>query len=77
MGKSLLECRLVRSDHRVRAAWSELLDPRDGKAMRAALVAAVRSDLDEDPDWEESLHRYELSWRWGSSNGWRSFRAAK
>lgn len=74
--RSLIEMRLIRGDHRVRASWTESVDPLDADEMRDVLRAAVRTDMEGDPDWKQQLGVYELGWRWGSSSGWRSFRAS-
>ncbi|MDN5934302.1 MAG: hypothetical protein L0I24_25060 [Pseudonocardia sp.] len=79
MTEDLVQMRLARSDrYRVVAEWEAHVDTRDGKAMRAALIGAVKGQVGEDEaDWKPALPLHELLWRWGPSCGWRTFRAAK
>ncbi len=79
MGEDLVQMRLARSDrYRIVDEWEAHLDTRDGKAMRAALVGAVKGQVgDDEVDWKPALPLYELHWRWGGSCGWRTFRAGK
>jgi hypothetical protein len=78
VSESIVQMRLVRSDRWQRLAeWEALVDTRDGKQMREALIGAVKGQVGEDGDWKAALPHHHLEWRWGSSCGWRTFRAAK
>lgn len=78
MGAEMVELRLLRSDRcRELRRWSESVDTRDGKAMRAALVGAIKSEIGEGADWETALPFHELGWRRGPAMSWRTFRVSR
>lgn len=78
MGEDLVQMRLVRSDrHLTVSEWEQHVDTRDGDKMRDALIGAVKGHVGEAGDWKSALPLHHMLWRWGSSCGWRTFRAAK
>ncbi len=78
MSEDIVQMRLIRADRWQQVAeWDQLVDTRDGKQMRDALIDAVKGEVGADGDWKRALPLHVLHWRWGSSSGWRTFRAAK
>lgn len=78
MSESIVQMRLIRSDRWQQVAeWDQLADTRDGEQMRDALIDAVKGQVGADGDWKKALPFYVMQWRWGSSCGWRTWRAAK
>lgn len=78
MGEELIQMRLIRCDRWQQVArWEAHVDTRDGKQMREALVGAVKGQVGETGDWKAALPHHVMEWRWGSSCGWRTFRASK
>ncbi len=78
MSDDVVEMRLVRATpYRVLSRWEQAVDTRDGKAMKAALVGAVKGEVGEGGDWEALLPHRILEWRWGPSSGWRTWRSSK
>lgn len=77
MGAEVVEMRLMRSDRcKELRRWSESVDVRDGKSLRAALVGAVKAETGPDL-WEDALPFHELGWRRNGSMSWRIFRVSR